>query len=195
MAVLCEALSVIVRRDSIDKYFKGGWERFLGGIPNATMCTDGELVRVGFMTPNSVQEYIGLLERNGLQFQTKKKVLGIFGGGRQLNDIVVVDQHQGPTLQCDWIEFGKLPVGENKIRVSMCWLFEGERLGVGIHMKSKRMEVACPSGWSPEQEPRLQFAGSEDIGSRYTFLRNEDGLGVFWDNEDKKEVFVAEGSS
>ena len=28
LAVLCEAISVVVRRDSIDKYFKGGWVRF-----------------------------------------------------------------------------------------------------------------------------------------------------------------------
>ncbi len=25
MAVLCEAISVIVRRDSIDKFYQGGW--------------------------------------------------------------------------------------------------------------------------------------------------------------------------
>ena len=54
MAVLCEAISVVVRRDAIDKYFKGGWIKFVDDVPNSTMCTDGELVRVGFMTPNSV---------------------------------------------------------------------------------------------------------------------------------------------
>ena len=43
-------------------------------VPNSTMCTDGELVRVGFMTPNSVQDYIEFLETNNLQFQTKKKI-------------------------------------------------------------------------------------------------------------------------
>ena len=61
MAVFCEAISVVVRRDAIDKYFKDGWIKFVDDVPNSTMCTDGELVRVGFMTPNSVQDYIEFL--------------------------------------------------------------------------------------------------------------------------------------
>jgi hypothetical protein len=191
MAVLCEAISVIVKRSSIDKYLKGGWKQFLKDIPNSTMCTDGELVRVGFMTPNQVQVYIELLASGGLQFHPPKKILGIFGGGRDENDIVVVDQHQGPTLQCDWIEFGKFPVGEKKIKVAMCWLFEGERLGVGVHMKSTGMDLAYPAGWAPNQESRVQFAAFEDLDARYEFLRNENGLDVLWDNEEQKEVFVA----
>ena len=80
------------RRDSIDKYFKGGWVRFQQNIPNSTMCTDGELVRVGFMSPNAVQEYVESLEASGLQFKEEKKFLGVFGKGRSENDIVVVDQ-------------------------------------------------------------------------------------------------------
>jgi hypothetical protein len=191
MAVLCEAISVIVKRSSIDKYLKGGWKQFLKDIPNSTMCTDGELVRVGFMTPNQVQLYIELLVSGGLQFQPPKKIFGIFGGGRNESDIVVVDQHQGPTVQCDWIEFGKFPVGEKKIMASMCWLLEGERLGVGVHMKSTGMDLAYPAGWAPNQESRLQFAEFEDLNARYEFLRNENGLDVLWDKEEQKEVFVA----
>ena len=56
--VLCEAISVVVRRDSIDKYFQGGWNKFVRKISDPTMCTDGELVRVGFMVSNHVQEFI-----------------------------------------------------------------------------------------------------------------------------------------
>ena len=98
MAVLCEAISVVVRRDSIDKYFKGGWVRFKQNIPNSTMCTDGELVRVGFMYTNAVQENFESLEAGGLQFKEEKKFLGVFGKGRNKKDIVVVDQHQTDTL-------------------------------------------------------------------------------------------------
>ena len=62
MAVLCEAISVVVRRDSIDIYFKGGWVKFQENVPNSTICSDGELVRIGFMDPDSVQKYIEFLE-------------------------------------------------------------------------------------------------------------------------------------
>jgi hypothetical protein len=47
MAVLCEGISVIVRRDAIDKDFDGGWSGFEALVPNSTLCTDGELARVG----------------------------------------------------------------------------------------------------------------------------------------------------
>ena len=38
MAVLVEALSVIVRRDAIESRFSGGWPKFLSSIPNSTLC-------------------------------------------------------------------------------------------------------------------------------------------------------------
>ena len=190
MAVLCEAISVVVRRDSIDKYFKGGWVKFQNDVPNSTMCTDGELVRVGFMSPNGVQEYVETLEKGGLQFQEKEKFLGIFRKGRRENDLVVVDQHQGPTLSCDWIEFGKFPYGEEEINVSMCWLFEGERIASGIHMKSTRMDLHHPLGWTIAQTRDLKFSGFENFRSQYKFLRYENGLSVFLDKESETEVFI-----
>ncbi len=42
MAVLVEAISVIVRRNSIEKHFIGGWAAFLQTIPNATLCHEDE---------------------------------------------------------------------------------------------------------------------------------------------------------
>ena len=51
----------------------------LSKYSNSTMCTDGELVRVGFMSPNAVQEYVESLEAGGLQFKEEKKFLGVFG--------------------------------------------------------------------------------------------------------------------
>ena len=192
MAVLCEAISVVVRRDSIDKYFEGGWVGFQDDVPNSTMCTDGELVRVGFMSPKAVQEYVESLETGGLQFQEKKKTLGIFVKGRSKNDIVVVDQHQGPTLSCDWIEFGKFPFGQEGINVSMCWLFEGKRITTGIHMKSTRMDLHHPRGWTIEQTRELKFSGSENFHSQYKFLRCENGLNVFLDKQSGTEVFIGD---
>ena len=33
MAVLCEAYSIVVRRDAIDKYFNDGWNGFIKKNP------------------------------------------------------------------------------------------------------------------------------------------------------------------
>jgi hypothetical protein len=37
MAVLVEAISVIVRRDAIDGAFDGGWRGFVSSVPNVTL--------------------------------------------------------------------------------------------------------------------------------------------------------------
>ena len=58
MAVLVEALSVIVRRDAIVRKYRGGWQEFLQHVPNNTFCTDDELARVGFMHPKDVEAYV-----------------------------------------------------------------------------------------------------------------------------------------
>ena len=46
MAVLVEAISVIVQRDAIEKRFHGGWREFENAVPNSTLCADDELARV-----------------------------------------------------------------------------------------------------------------------------------------------------
>lgn len=55
MAVLVEAISVIIRRNAIVERFVGGWDAFQQTIPNGTFCKDDDLVRVGFMTPNDIR--------------------------------------------------------------------------------------------------------------------------------------------
>ena len=186
MPVLCEALSVVVRRDSIDKHLQGGWQNFIRKIPNSTFCTDGELARVGFMAPDPTMDFIKSLQKDGLQFDqmsdSKSEV-------REIDDIIVVDQIRGPAAECSWIEFGKLPLGENK--VSACWLFEGERKGYGLHFSLKESKFAVPKNWTPDD---LTFVEPSEINKKLKFLRKEEGLDVFWDLENKKEVFIPSGS-
>src|ERR1039458_7210552 len=101
MAVLVEAISVIVRRDSIEQKLSGGWNAFEQSVPNATLCDDGVLARVGFMDPRDVGRYIDWLEENGLVFFREGKTV----------DIAVVDQLSGPTAPCEWLEVGRFPFG------------------------------------------------------------------------------------
>ena len=54
MAVLCEAISVIVRLDALEAPY-GTFEAFKHDVPNDTLVADGEIVRVGFMTPDDVR--------------------------------------------------------------------------------------------------------------------------------------------
>jgi hypothetical protein len=41
MAVLVEAISVIVRNDSVHRSFEGGWDAFLRTVPDRSYCADG----------------------------------------------------------------------------------------------------------------------------------------------------------
>jgi len=65
MAVLVEAISVIVRRKAIDHSYPGGWDAFVAEVPNKTLCADDQLARVGFMTPQDVQNFIRALGDRG----------------------------------------------------------------------------------------------------------------------------------
>ena len=66
MAVLIEAISVVVRADELLKKFPGGWDAFKAIVPNQTLCADNEIVRVGFMVPQDVESFIKRLQRVGL---------------------------------------------------------------------------------------------------------------------------------
>ena len=194
MTVLCDAWSVIIRRDSIDNYFKGGWTEFLETIPNNSFCTDGELARVGFKEYPEAQKYIETLEAKGLQFVPKKKLFGIFGKARKKDDIHVIHQVIGPTWPCNWIEFGKFPAGPNEIMVSMCWLFEGPRFGLGVQMDSPDIDLSIPEGWTPEESKDLlqAYEGAEDAEIRYEFVKSENDMDVYWDKDTESEVAIAE---
>lgn len=161
MAVLVEALSVIVRRDSIDSYMTGGWSKFVDLVPNQTMCTDEELVRVGFMTPADVEDFVFQLERHGLQFHYGDVKTQIERGLRNSGDIVVIDQIRGPTTQCDWIEFGAFTLEGEDVKIPSCWLFKAPRLASGLHFKSKQMTIATPENWTPQNLKSMIYLSDE----------------------------------
>ena len=101
MAVLVEAISVVIRGDAIHEDYPGGWMQFQEDAPNDTICADGELVRIGFMDPDSARAYVERLETLGLQYYSPAY------------NIEVVDQHRGPTRlderrssTGDWLEWG-----------------------------------------------------------------------------------------
>lgn len=150
MAVLVEAISVIVRRDAITRSFAGGWRAFYLAVPNNTFCADDEVVRVGFLAPEAVGQFLDALQAGGLTWMVDGKCA----------DIAVVDQQRGPMAPCDWLEFAKLPFGKDGGRVSACWLFDEPRVGAGIHMRGARLDLQTPPGWV--------FEGS--MSQKFTFI-------------------------
>jgi hypothetical protein len=169
MAVLVEAISVIVRRDAVENRFPGGWQGFLCQVPNRTLCSDDDFARVGFMSPGDVAAYTSTLEAGGLVFRKEGQAV----------DFAVVDQLRGPTLPAPWLEFGKLET--DGMKISACWI-----------AGQSPEEVALPDGWKYEgsMSAKSGFAAENTMDDRLKFLRREGGNDVYLDLRSGKEVFI-----
>lgn len=171
MAVIIEAISVVVRAESILKKFFGGWEAFKNIVPNQTLCADGEIARVGFMTPQDVESFVGKLQINDLVFLRDGEAI----------DIAVADQIRGLTSICDWLDFEHVNMEGTGSRVAVCRL-----------AGSKVIEVVTPLGWKYEGSlsSTFGFVPSVQVEKGMQFLRHEDGIDVYLNPLTGKEVFV-----
>lgn len=169
MAVLIEALSVVVKRSAVEDRLEGGWSAFRAMIPNATGCWDDRLARVGFMTPTDVEAFVSMLEACGL----------VFRSGGEAVDLAVVDQVRGPTVPAPWLQVGRVPHAGKHIMVA--WI-NGE----------EPSRIAVPAGWKMEGSLSASHGfvptGTED--DRIKFLRREGGVDVYLDLRTGKEVYV-----
>ena len=162
--VLAEALSVAVRRSTLEDKYPGGFEGYRDACPNQTFCADDHLTRVGFQTPGDVAGWRAHLE--GLGFR-------ILDGDR-FADFAIVDQRTGPTASCDWLAWSP---GQGAY--SVMWL-AGTPAG----------ELAHPIGWTPELSATLSFVRNDDFKSRLVPLARHEGLEVYLDTDKGREVFL-----
>ena len=172
MAVLVEAISVVIKAEAIIKHYPGGWPAFEGNPPNGTLCADGELVRVGFMVPTDVKAFVDGLAKYGIRYQDNGKAA----------DLVVVDQQRGFAVPCDWAEFRQGPLGgDPKKRVSGC-SFVG----------SKVSKLVTPDGWRYEHSLSAKhgFVESGENPEFMQYLGRKDGLDVYRDLRTGKKMFV-----
>ena len=171
MAVLVEAISVIVRKDAIVAKYVGGFDTFRANVPNNTFCDDGRVVRVGFMSPDDVQAYVERLQRSGLTY---------LAGGSAV-DLTVVDQQKGMMVRCDWASCFQVPLfSEDGPKVVIC-AFEGKLDG----------SVELPDDWTYEGSLYASFlfvpSGSEETIRMET---RRDNLETWRSRLSEKPVFV-----
>ncbi len=171
MAVLIEAISVVIRADALLAKFPGGWDAFKAIIPNQTLCADNEIVRVGFMTPQDVEVFTDKLQKAGLVFLRAGNAI----------EVAVVDQMRGSTMQCSWLEFGHINMVADSQRVAACRL-------VG----SQNMAIVTPPGWKFEGSlsSSFGFVPTEHAQKWLKYLRHENGLDVYLNPITDKEVYV-----
>ena len=156
MAVLIEAISVVIRADALLRAF-GDFDRFKRIVPNDTLCADNELVRVGFMHPADVEKFVGQLEAKGLRYLEDGQAI----------DLVVADQQSGFAAPCDWAMCGKISLdGDPSKRIAACMLN-------GSSLK----QVIMPEDWTFENSLSQSF-GFVPSGSEggIDLVSTEDGL-------------------
>ncbi|MCK5788961.1 MAG: hypothetical protein KAH32_08175, partial [Chlamydiia bacterium] len=97
MAVLAEAFSVIIKKDSL-KRNKRHYKQFKRNIADKkTVCDDGVIVRVGFMLYDDAINYLKYL-RHGLELSSHTS-------NNKAGDFVLVDMLNGTMVECDWLKF------------------------------------------------------------------------------------------
>jgi hypothetical protein len=162
MGVLVEAISVIVRAETVNALYPGGVAEFEVRAPNRTFCSDGHLVRVGFMARQDVKAFVASLQTRGFAFHD----------GDAFVDVAVVDQMHGPTARCPWLRTGRHPLG-----FSVAWL-----------KGTSPSPMAAPMGWEIEQSSKLKLHLPDDAGERLLPLAREGMVEVLLDLETGKEV-------
>lgn len=169
MAVLIEAISVIVRIPAIQDKYPGGWESFRDAAPNQTLCADSQLARIGFMSPVDVESFVKKLEKYGL----------VYMKDGECEDIAVADQQRGFAVQCNWAECGEVNIDGNSIKACRA-------------IGDKSYQLMTPDGWKYEGSlsQTYAFAPTEHVDKSLKFLRHEDGLDVYLNTLTGKEVYL-----
>lgn len=171
MAVLIEALSVVIRLETVADKYPGGVEQYIEDCPNNTLCLDDDLVRVGFMTGHDLFDFIRSLERIGFKHME----------GDEFDEIAVVDQHDGIVKPCDWLEYLNLVIFEGDIRVSICKI-KGSAID----------SIAFPAGWNYKNSLSKKSIALDpaDFDGRMIFLRREGNVYYYRDKVTGLETFV-----
>lgn len=166
MSVLVEAITVIFRNATADQLIQGGVSSIRNNPPNGTFRTDGKVSAVGFMTPEDVGHFVEQLKQVGFRHIERGKIA----------DIAVCDQIRGFPVDCEWL--GTDVDGRG---VRFCWLL-GEEPG----------EMATQEGWTYEQSlySNGSFRADDEPVDHLKFLRTENGLNVYLDEQTGKEVYA-----
>lgn len=187
MGVLVEAYSVIIRKDAIEQKFLGGYKGLLEKVPNETICDDGEIIRVGFMSSRDVHVYVSELEQSGLIFIKDEKAV----------DIALADQNNGVTTPCDWLQFLYIKSSDSEnATIPVCLFFDGPKRDpddttLYIRGDSLTFPIAFPTDWKYEGSivQSNQLTTAEQINDRYKYVRSEGTLQVYLDTETGREVY------
>jgi len=159
MAVLVEMISVVIRKESIEqKISLNKYLNLMEYIVNHPSCMDDDLLCIHMNSPVMTSEFVDFSQQCNLNWG---------------KDFIIVDQNDGPTTECDWIQFGR--VGRNLFKtfeddmgIAICSFYDGPKnFGSGFYLFDiDNFQVFFPREW--------KYEGSMSQGHNtvkgYTFL-------------------------
>ena len=179
MSVLLECLSVIVKNSKIISDFPGGMNGFMESMPSGHNCTDGEIIRVGFMHPDDTEKYVQFLKSLGLIFVKNDKAV----------DICVIDCYYGSWSDCDWLEDGEFfPEDYPNKRIYYARLMDSK-----LKCVEKLKDIALPEVWTIENNEFSNIDYEPTNREDYEYIGKEGKLEVYFDKKKGKKVYVGRG--
>lgn len=162
MAIAIEGFSVVALKDRIEENFDGGLDAFAKFIPNNTALSDNHLWRCSFMVLPDAVHFLGQLQQVG--FNTDQ--------GPDPDLVLVNEFDLTVEPYCEWLQVAQWDRGV------IAWR-EG----------TTPEQVVAREGWSPEQGSGMSYVKDGDLDDM-EFLRTEDGIHVYFDKQQGREVYV-----
>ncbi len=170
MPILIEDMTVVVRREILDRKWPGGANAFLEIIPNASRCDDGALVGASFDKFGDANRLLGQLQDAGFEVCTRG----------EWRDAAMVLQRSLPERWCAWLE------------LALVELYPGARVLAARTESSTSTDIAVPQGWT-YAESRTRRSGLHPLPPSerpLRFLRREPSAVVYLDRFSGEEVRV-----
>jgi hypothetical protein len=144
----------------LDVSYPGGTDTFMQkmcqpDIPARLVCADEKLVSVSFLLCDDARVVARELCELGI----------LAAGGDEVGEFAFVDQAEGPTARCDWLEWRRHPDG-----FTYCWL-----------AGSDPDDMHAPENWTPEQSRALTRSDIRDEPGRFIRLAVEEDGEVWLD--------------
>lgn len=169
MPVLIEALSVVIRLDRLKAKIPANSPVVGQMASHPSFCADGELVRLAFMRPDDVADFVGDMEGLGLVHVVED------ANGRRAQDLAVVDQLAGPTVAAAWLEIRHVDLEPDGF----------QPVATARLADSKETRTVFPKGWGwkGSMSEQARFVPTDKADELVEFLRTEDGVDVYRDRK------------
>jgi hypothetical protein len=150
MAILIDAVTVVVTIPSLNEHYPGGLDAFTQHAPNGTCRSDGAIAGISFMVPADAWRFVRSLTQHGF----------VDPSTTPSADVAVVEQQAGLLAPCDWLNLDltriNLPHGR-PFAAAIAW--------VGA---TRPTTFAAFEGWTPGT---MQPIADDDLKHNYELVK------------------------